>query len=94
MDSDHYNKKLKIKGGQTPRSSMHGSAKKELTEEADSLEERTTGNQLQTSRAETTITGENSCTLLESQDPCTSETPTVMCPKVLGSNRHNGNVSL
>lgn len=90
VDSDHYNKKLKTKGGQTPRSSLHGSAKKELTEEADSLEERTTGNQLQTSRAETTITGENSCTLLESQDPCTSETPTVMCPKVLGSNRHNG----
>jgi hypothetical protein len=78
---------------------MHGSVKTELAEvphqqEADSLEGRTTGDQLQMGRAETTRIGENSSILLGSQDPCTSETPaslTVMCPKV---SRHNGNVSL
>jgi hypothetical protein len=99
VDSDHY-KKLKTKEhGQKPKSSMHGSVKTELAEvphqqEADSLEGRTTGDQLQMGRAETTRIGENSSILLGSQDPCTSETPaslTVMCPKV---SRHNGNVSL
>jgi hypothetical protein len=84
MDSDNHKKKLKTKErGQKPHQ-----------QEADSLEGRTTGGQLQMGRAETTRIGENSPTLLGSEDPCTSETSaslTVMCPIV---SRHNGNLSL
>lgn len=103
MDSDQCKKKLKTKErGLKPKSSRHGSVKTELAEvphqqEADFLEGRITVDQLQTGRAETTRIGETCSSLLESQDPCTSETPgplTVMCPKVLESSRHNGNVSL
>lgn len=98
MDSDHHKKKLKTKErGQKPKSRMHDIVKTELAEvphqqEADSLEGRTTGGQLQTGRAETTRIGENSSTLLGSQNPTsTPASLTVMCPIV---NRHNGNVSL
>ena len=93
---------------------MHGSVKRELAEvprqqEAESLEGRTTANQLlessqtiiskeqkmKISLAETTRIGENGSTLLESQDPSTFETPlAVMCPEVLEPSCHNGNVPL
>ncbi|KXG30647.1 histone-lysine N-methyltransferase SUVR4 [Sorghum bicolor] len=74
-------------------------------QEAESLEGRTNANQLlessptiiskeqkmKISRAETTRIGENGSTLLESQDPCTFETPlAVICPEVLEPSCHNG----
>lgn len=87
---------------------MHSSVKGESAEvprqqEAKSLEGRTIDDQLQessqtiSSNKEPKMRTERAVTLLESQDPCTFETPLiVICPEVLDSSQshHNGNVSL
>ncbi|OEL28761.1 Histone-lysine N-methyltransferase SUVR4, partial [Dichanthelium oligosanthes] len=106
LDSDHCNKKLKIK-----EPSCHGSGKRESAEmqrqpKAEANEGKTIGTQLQkgssqivikepkveASLAETTTIGENSSALvLKSQEYHTFETPlAVMRPKVLGLSHRNG----
>ncbi|CAN6232493.1 unnamed protein product [Urochloa humidicola] len=107
LDSKHCNKKLRIKEqGQKPKSSIHGSSKRELAEvphkqKAEAIESKTIGTKLQKQssqivmkepKVERTTIGESSSALvLKNQDNHTFETPlAVMCPTVLGRSRHNG----
>ncbi|CAL5020855.1 unnamed protein product [Urochloa decumbens] len=106
LDSDHCNKKLRIKErGQKPKSSINGSSKRELAEvphqqKTEAIEGKTIGTQLKKQsshvmkepKVERTTIGESSSALvLKNQDNHTFETPlAVMCPTVLGHSRHDG----
>ena len=105
LDSDHHNKKIKIREhGQKPKL-IHGNGERESTEVPRQQKAEATKTQLQKQSSQivmkepkvemglagTITVGESSSYVLKSQEYLTSETPlAVMYPKVLQPSSHNG----